>query len=89
MFANWFNLRRCGIEKMLHYLGLEFEGQQHCGLDDARNISKILMKLLTDGCELKLNERIRNCRCPIEKSSVKEDDFNVEMKNEDESAAQQ
>lgn len=76
LFANWFNLRRCGIEKMLHYLGLEFEGKQHCGLDDAKNISRILMKLLSDGCELKLNERIRNCRSIIETI----DDSNVDMK---------
>jgi 3'-5' exoribonuclease 1 len=60
---------------MLHYLGLEFEGKQHCGLDDAKNISRILMKLLSDGCELKLNERIRNCR-----SSETIDDSNVDMK---------
>ena len=35
------------------------------------------MKLLTDGCELKLNERIRNFRCPIQKIN---NDSNVEMK---------
>ena len=81
MFANWFNVRRCGIEKMLNYLGMEFEGQQHCGLDDAKNISRILMKLVSDGCELKLNERIKNCRCNIERLSItKEDSSNVEMK---------
>jgi 3'-5' exoribonuclease 1 len=84
MFANWFNVRRCGIEKMLHYLGLEFEGKQHCGLDDARNISRILMKLIIDGCELKLNERIRNCRSVMEKAAEfnKQDSLNIEMNDE-------
>lgn len=31
LFSNWFGVRRCGILKMLDYLGLEFEGNQHCG----------------------------------------------------------
>ena len=31
LFSNWFGVRRCGISKMLNYLNLEFEGQQHCG----------------------------------------------------------
>lgn len=31
LFSNWFGVRRCGINKMLDYVGLEFEGNQHCG----------------------------------------------------------
>jgi 3'-5' exoribonuclease 1 len=66
MFAKCYKVPRCGIIKMLDYLGLEFEGKQHCGLDDAGNIAKILMKLIIDGHKLKLNERIRNCRTVVE-----------------------
>lgn len=31
MFSNWFGMRRCGIVKMLDCIGLQFEGNQHCG----------------------------------------------------------
>ena len=31
MFANWFGVKRCNIERMLEFCGLEFEGQPHCG----------------------------------------------------------
>jgi inhibitor of KinA sporulation pathway (predicted exonuclease) len=34
--------KKCGIEDALHHLGLEFEGSHHRGLDDARNISRIV-----------------------------------------------
>lgn len=67
IFSNWFNTRRCGIQKMLGYLNLEFEGQQHCGLDDAKNIARILIKLMDDGCPVKLNEKLKNCRTKIER----------------------
>ncbi|CAE6524724.1 unnamed protein product [Rhizoctonia solani] len=29
----------------LHALGLQFEGRQHCGMDDARNVARILVEL--------------------------------------------
>lgn len=61
-FSNWFGLRRCGIEKMLKYFGLEFEGKQHCGLDDATNIARIMLKLVEDGCPLKKNDYLRHCK---------------------------
>lgn len=31
LFSNWFGVRRCGINKMLAYIGTEFEGNPHCG----------------------------------------------------------
>ena len=37
------------IEGMLCTLGMEFDGRQHSGIDDARNISRILKELLTRG----------------------------------------
>jgi 3'-5' exoribonuclease 1 len=32
LFSNWFGIRKCGILKMLDYIGLTFEGNQHCGI---------------------------------------------------------
>ncbi len=40
---------------MLHHLGLKFEGREHCGLHDTRNITRIIVQLITDGCVLKYN----------------------------------
>lgn len=67
LFSNWNGVRRCNIEKMLAYCGLEFIGQQHCGLDDARNIARILIGLAKDGCHIKVNANLKNCLTKIEK----------------------
>jgi inhibitor of KinA sporulation pathway (predicted exonuclease) len=37
---------------------MEFEGRPHCGLDDARNIAKILIILAGEGGRLLPNERV-------------------------------
>ena len=37
---------------------MSFEGHQHSGLDDTRNIARIVMRMLADGAELKLNEEL-------------------------------
>eukprot|EP00754_Rhynchopus_humris_P009219 Rhum_TRINITY_DN13964_c0_g1::Rhum_TRINITY_DN13964_c0_g1_i2::g.66327::m.66327/K18416/THEX1, ERI1; 3'-5' exoribonuclease 1 len=37
------------IIAMLRHQGMSFEGRQHCGLDDTRNIARILSRLLAEG----------------------------------------
>ena len=63
----WINLRRHyrnfyklagSLERMLMQLDLEFEGRPHSGIDDTRNIVRILKRLVQDGCELKYNESL-------------------------------
>ena len=39
-------------------LGLEFEGSPHSGVDDARNIARILVRLLSDRAFVRINEKI-------------------------------
>lgn len=51
-FATGFNVRRCGIIKMLEYCGLSFEGKLHSGIDDARNIARIAAEMIRAGCPL-------------------------------------
>lgn len=46
------------LSLMLEKLGLEYEGRPHCGLDDSRNIARIALRMLKDGCQLRVNERI-------------------------------
>jgi 3'-5' exoribonuclease 1 len=44
---------------MLEHLELDFEGRPHCGLDDARNIARVLLRMICDGASVQVNERIR------------------------------
>lgn len=44
---------------MLECFGLVFEGHQHSGIADSRNIARITIQMLEDGCTLNVNERIK------------------------------
>lgn len=70
MFSNYIGVKRCGIQKMLSYYNFEFEGNQHCGLDDAKNIARILIRLAQDGCEIKTNSNLKKCLTQIETSQA-------------------
>ncbi|KAM5539082.1 hypothetical protein V8D89_007305 [Ganoderma adspersum] len=54
------------ISRQLHALGLEpFEGRQHSGIDDARNVCRLLIELARRGWRLEPNTRINpNRRWP-------------------------
>lgn len=43
---------------MLEKLGMDYEGRPHSGLDDSKNIARIAIRMLQDGCELRVNERL-------------------------------
>lgn len=46
------------LSTMLEKLGLKYEGRPHSGLDDSRNIARIAIRMLQDGCQLRVNERM-------------------------------
>ena len=46
------------LSTMLEKLGMKYEGRPHCGLDDSRNIARIAIRMLQDGCQLRVNERM-------------------------------
>ena len=52
-----------GIEKMLTYFGLNFEGKPHCGLDDTRNIARIALAMVKKGVVLKVNGHLGDYDC--------------------------
>lgn len=62
MFYQWLNVRRAFADhfrvkpehliKMLRRLGLQFHGQHHSGIDDARNIARVAMSLIQKGHRL-------------------------------------
>lgn len=49
MFAAAYGIRSRGMERALNYLGIPLDGRHHRGIDDARNIAKILGAMLRDG----------------------------------------
>lgn len=63
IFKAWIDLRELyqehylrrpkGLYGALQELGMDFEGRQHCGLDDARNTAKLAGRMITDGVLLK------------------------------------
>lgn len=65
----WLNIRKAfrnyykrkmhyNLKGMLETLGMEFDGRPHCGLDDARNIARILLVLMEEHSPLHINERL-------------------------------
>nr|XP_006820700.1 PREDICTED: 3'-5' exoribonuclease 1-like [Saccoglossus kowalevskii] len=56
LFSNYYHTRRLKLTLMLDHLGMTFEGRQHSGIADCRNIARIMVKLLEDGCQIKTNE---------------------------------
>merc|ERR1712070_387268 len=48
-FKQAFNVRHCNVNKMLAHRGLRFEGRPHSGIDDTRNIARILAEVLRAG----------------------------------------
>ncbi|XP_075412856.1 3'-5' exoribonuclease 1 [Tenrec ecaudatus] len=43
---------------MLEKLGMSYDGRPHSGLDDSKNIARIAVRMLQDGCELRVNEKM-------------------------------
>ena len=68
-FRRWINIKRpfassCGASKapgmagMLRRLRIELEGRHHCGIDDCRNIAKIVCRLAENGVVLSLTTEL-------------------------------
>ncbi len=62
-FRHWMNIKKefgahyqtkvWGMTDMLKSCGLELEGRHHSGIDDTRNIARVLRKMLSDGYRFK------------------------------------
>ncbi|CAI5636372.1 3'-5' exoribonuclease 1 isoform X2 [Oreochromis niloticus] len=59
-YGNFYKVPRTQtkLSTMLEKLGLTYEGRPHSGLDDSRNIARIAVRMLQDGCQLRVNERM-------------------------------
>lgn len=55
-FEYFYKTKAFGMDKMLKYLKMPLDGHHHSGIDDSRNISKILIKMVSDGhTDFKIN----------------------------------
>ncbi|KAJ3612618.1 hypothetical protein NHX12_020886 [Muraenolepis orangiensis] len=59
-YMNFYKMPRTQtrLSTMLEKLGLQYEGRPHSGLDDSRNIARIALRMLRDGCQLRANEHM-------------------------------
>ena len=48
-----------GMAQMLAELDLELEGHHHSGIDDCRNLARIVARMASDGCVLTANGKTR------------------------------
>lgn len=60
-----------GLQTMLSRLDLEFEGNPHCGLDDARNIARVVSRMVLDGAILKVNEMLDLSETPVPSPTIR------------------
>ncbi|XP_014662783.1 PREDICTED: 3'-5' exoribonuclease 1-like [Priapulus caudatus] len=63
-FGNFYGVSRVRMTTMLDLLGLQLEGRHHSGLDDSRNIAHVLLIMLRDGAEVRVNERLHPGNIP-------------------------
>lgn len=61
---------------MLEHLGMKFEGRAHSGLDDAKNIAQLLLRMITDGADININERISSASLAKKQSLPASNDEN-------------
>lgn len=46
LFAEWRQIKSCGMERALQFMKLSLEGTHHRGIDDARNIARLTLMML-------------------------------------------
>jgi len=59
-FSSFYNQRATGMMGMLNHLKLDLEGRHHSGIDDCRNISRVLVAMMRAGAVMKENWSERN-----------------------------
>ncbi|CAG8435826.1 5995_t:CDS:2 [Ambispora gerdemannii] len=58
LFAETYNRERCNITAMLAHYGLQFDGHQHSGIADTRNMAVIAKRLWQDGAVFMPNSEL-------------------------------
>ncbi|XP_075718432.1 3'-5' exoribonuclease 1 isoform X2 [Rhinoderma darwinii] len=71
-YGNFYKVPRTQtkLTMMLEKLGMKYDGRLHCGLDDSKNIARIAIRMLQDGCDLRVNERMHTGQLMTVSSSL-------------------
>jgi len=88
-FSEWINIKipfcqlygrakRLGMAGMLSFLGLPLEGRHHSGIDDCRNITRILIQMIQDGCVFHTTTSIGNSRIVEEIEKLEKEKRQIE-----------
>lgn len=48
-YEYFYNKKAKGMVDMLNYLNFKLEGRHHSGIDDTKNIARIMIRMITDG----------------------------------------
>jgi inhibitor of KinA sporulation pathway (predicted exonuclease) len=74
-FCDHMKCKPRGVQAMLAKLGLTFEGRQHCGLHDARNIARILITMMKRGYRFSNVSKVQEdvIRREVEQQQILED----------------
>uniref|UniRef100_T1J3E5 Exonuclease domain-containing protein n=1 Tax=Strigamia maritima TaxID=126957 RepID=T1J3E5_STRMM len=59
-YKNFYRRKPSGLNGALRDVGLSFQGQEHCGLDDAKNTGFLAWKMISDGCVLEITASVAN-----------------------------
>ncbi|PWA86513.1 ribonuclease H-like domain-containing protein [Artemisia annua] len=57
IYLNFYKRRAAGMRTMMNELNLQMLGSHHLGIDDTKNIARVLQRMLTDGAVLKITAR--------------------------------
>ncbi|XP_037945030.1 ERI1 exoribonuclease 2-like isoform X2 [Teleopsis dalmanni] len=56
VYREWYNYRPMNFADALQHVGLTFEGREHSGIDDAKNLAALTHKMVTDGAKLSITK---------------------------------
>ncbi|RKO87914.1 ribonuclease H-like domain-containing protein, partial [Blyttiomyces helicus] len=59
LYCDFYHRDRANLVGMLRGLGMEFEGREHSGIDDSRNVARILTRMMKDGCRVEHNTDLK------------------------------
>ncbi|XP_060606663.1 ERI1 exoribonuclease 2-like [Ruditapes philippinarum] len=58
-YRKFYDRKPNGLNGALQDLGIEFQGREHSGVDDARNTAKLAFRMIKDGCQMKVTKTLK------------------------------
>lgn len=62
IFVNFYKIRARGMRSMMNELGIPLLGSHHLGIDDSKNITRVLQRMIADGSPLQITARRSSSR---------------------------